>query len=75
MMPSSLFRHRHYRFHFSRRTAGFARSCARLRNCPSTAVKIAMRKRHPDMLSIISNARTSGAIVSVVFRPHLSMAG
>ena len=64
MMPSSLFRHRHYRFHFSRRTAGFARSCARLRNCPSTAVKIAMRKRHPDMLSIISNARTSGAILT-----------
>ena len=64
MMPSSSFRHSHGHSYFSRRAAGFARSCARLCNCPSTAVQIAMRKRRPNMLSIISNARTSGAILT-----------
>ena len=29
--------------------SGRARSCARLRNCPSTAVRIAIRKCRPDM--------------------------
>ena len=64
MMPSSLFGHCHGRSYFSRRAAGFAQSCARLRNCPSTAVQIAMRKRRPNMLSIISIARTSGTILT-----------
>jgi hypothetical protein len=64
MMPASLFGHCHCRSRFSRRAAGFARSCAPLRNSSSTAGKIGMRKRRPDMLSIISLARTSGLILA-----------
>ena len=64
MLPSSLFGHCHGHSYFSRRAAGFAQSCARLRNCPSTAVQFVTRKRRPDMLIIKSNARTSGPIIT-----------
>jgi hypothetical protein len=64
MMPPSLFGHCHCRSRFSRRAAGFARSCARLRNSSSTPGKIGIRKRRPDMLSIISHARTSGLMLA-----------
>jgi hypothetical protein len=64
MTRSSLFGHYHCWSYFSRRAAGFARSHDRLRNCPSIAVQIAMRMRRPDMLSTISHARTSGAMLT-----------
>jgi hypothetical protein len=64
MMPSSSFRHSHCRSRFSRRAAGFARSCARLRNYSSTAAKNSIRKRRPHMLSIILYARTSGLMLT-----------
>ena len=59
MMPSSLCEHRHCHSDFSRRAAGFTRSCARRRDGPSAAVQIGTRKRRPDMLTIILYARTS----------------
>jgi len=64
MMPSSLCRHCHCRSYFSRRAAGFARSRARLRNYPSPAVQIGMRKCRRNMLSIIPYARTSGLMLT-----------
>lgn len=48
--------------HFGRRAAGFVRSCACRRNCPSIALQIAMRERRPHTRSIICNARTSGVM-------------
>jgi len=64
MMPSSLCEHRHCHSDFSRHAAGFTRSRARHGNCPTTAVQIGMRNRRPDVLSIISHARTSGPILT-----------
>jgi len=64
MMPSSLFAHRHCRCYFSRPAAGFSRSCARLGNCPSTALQIGTRQRRPNQLSIISHATTSSVMLT-----------
>ena len=65
MMQSSLCGHHHCRSLFSRHAAGFARSRARLCNCPSAAVQIGIRKRRTDILNISSHARTTGPILTL----------